>query len=58
MLCTDPYVTVDPDLAPLDEVVARADLLVIGAPHRVYADLALDAPVIDIWDLRGDGVRV
>ncbi len=58
VLCTDPYVTVDPDLTPLDEVVARADLVVIGAPHRVYADLALDVPVVDIWNLRDDGVRV
>jgi UDP-N-acetyl-D-mannosaminuronic acid dehydrogenase len=58
VLCTDPYVTVDPDLVPLDEVVARSDLLVIGAPHRTYADLTLDVPVIDIWNLRDDGVRV
>jgi UDP-N-acetyl-D-mannosaminuronic acid dehydrogenase len=58
VLCTDPYVTVDPDLVPLDDVVARADVLVIGAPHRVYADLMLGVPVIDIWNLRDDGVRV
>ena len=37
VLCTDPYVTVDPDLVPLDEVLAESDLLVIGAPHRAYA---------------------
>ena len=36
----------------------ESDLLVIGAPHRVYADLALDVPVVDIWNLRDDGVRV
>ena len=58
MLCTDPYVTVDADLLPLDEVCRRADLLVIGAPHRIYADLVVDVPVVDIWNLRGDGVRV
>ncbi len=58
VLCTDPYVTVDPDLVPLDEVVRHADLLVIGAPHRVYADLVLDVPVVDIWNLRDGGVRV
>ena len=40
MLCTDPYVTVDDDLVPLDVVLEQADLLVIGAPHRAYADLA------------------
>ena len=58
VLCTDPYVTVDPELVPLDEVVACADVLVIGAPHRRYADLDLRVPVVDIWNLRGDGVRV
>ena len=33
VLCTDPYVTVDPNLVPLEEVLERADILVIGAPH-------------------------
>ena len=36
----------------------KADLLVIGAPHRVYADVPIDKPVVDIWNLRGDGVLV
>ncbi len=58
VLCTDPYVTADGDLLPLEEVCRRADLLVIGAPHRIYADLVVDVPVVDIWNLRGDGVRV
>jgi UDP-N-acetyl-D-mannosaminuronic acid dehydrogenase len=58
VLCTDPHVTVDDDLVPLDDLVARSDLLVIGAPHKVYADVLVDVPVIDIWNLRGDGVRV
>ena len=58
VLCTDPYVTVDPDLVPLDEVCRRADLVVIGSPHQVYADLTVDVPVVDIWNLRGRGVRV
>jgi len=53
VLTTDPYVTTDPDLRPLDEVLAQADLLVIGAPHRVYAELEPTQPVIDIWDLYG-----
>lgn len=58
VLTTDPYVTVDPDLLPLDEVVARSDLLVVGAPHALYADLQTDTPIVDIWNLRNDGVRV
>ena len=58
VLCTDPYVTVDRDLVPLEDVLDRSDLLVIGAPHRRYADLVTEKPVIDVWGVRGEGVRV
>ncbi|MGH6657499.1 MAG: nucleotide sugar dehydrogenase, partial [Actinocrinis sp.] len=37
VLTADPYVTVDCDLWPLEDVLARSDLIVIGAPHKVYA---------------------
>src|SRR5579872_2394840 len=58
VLCTDPYVTVDSGLLPLDEVIARSDLLVIGAPHPEYRALATDKPIADIWNILGQGVRV
>jgi UDP-N-acetyl-D-mannosaminuronic acid dehydrogenase len=62
VLCTDPYVRTDDELAPLSQVLDEADLLVIGAPHRVYADLGDDlrpgVAVVDIWDLLGHGVLV
>ncbi len=58
VLCADPYVTVDPDLLPHDEVVRRSDLVVIGAPHERYRDLALEVPVVDVWGVTGQGVRV
>ena len=58
VLTTDPFVKVDPDLLPLDDVVARADLLIVGAPHSAYASLSTDKPVVDIWGLLGDGVRL
>jgi UDP-N-acetyl-D-mannosaminuronic acid dehydrogenase len=58
VLCSDPYVTVDPGLLPLPEVMSRSDLLVIGAPHPEYRELATDKPVADIWNLLGRGVRV
>jgi UDP-N-acetyl-D-mannosaminuronic acid dehydrogenase len=58
VLCTDPYVTVDPDLLPLDEVLARSDLLVVGAPHPEYRGLVTDKPAADVWDVLGNGVRV
>jgi UDP-N-acetyl-D-mannosaminuronic acid dehydrogenase len=51
VLCTDPFVTVDPDLMPLEDVVAAADLLVVGAPHAVYRDLRPTVPTVDIWNV-------
>ena len=56
VLCADPYVTVDPNLLPLDEVLAQADLLVIAAPHPEYRDLVTDKPVADIWNVLGTPV--
>ncbi len=58
VLCTDPYVTSDPDLLPVEEVVARSDLLIIAAPHAAYRNLEVDKPVVDIFNLLGRGVRV
>ena len=58
VLCADPYVTVDPNLLPHEEVIAQSDLLVIAAPHPEYRDLVTDKPVADIWNILGQGVRI
>ena len=58
VVCADPYVTVDPALLSQDEVIAQADVLVIGAPHAAYRELRTDVPVVDIWGVTGRGVRV
>jgi UDP-N-acetyl-D-mannosaminuronic acid dehydrogenase len=58
VLCSDPYVTGDPDIVPLDTVVAESDLLIIAAPHRHYAELRTTKPVVDITNLLGNGVLV
>jgi UDP-N-acetyl-D-mannosaminuronic acid dehydrogenase len=58
VLCTDPYVTVDSGLLPLEEVIARSDLLVVGAPHPEYHGLVIDKPAADIWNVLGNGVRI
>jgi UDP-N-acetyl-D-mannosaminuronic acid dehydrogenase len=55
VLTTDPFVTDDPDLRPLDEVLAESDIVVIGAPHSSYADVPFAGPVVDVWNLRGQG---
>jgi UDP-N-acetyl-D-mannosaminuronic acid dehydrogenase len=58
VLCTDPYVRVDPKLVPLEQVLAESDLLVIGAPHPEYRNLVTDKPVADVWNILGDGVLI
>ena len=50
VLTTDPYVTTDPDLLPLEEVVERCDVLILCTPHSAYRDLDIkDKCAIDIW---------
>jgi UDP-N-acetyl-D-mannosaminuronic acid dehydrogenase len=51
VLTTDPYVTTDPSLLPLEHVVRGSDVLILCTPHAAYhkADL-LGKPVHDIWD--------
>jgi len=58
VLTTDPHVVSDADLLPLEDVLERADLLIIGTPHQAYAALKPRQPVVDIWDLFGNGVVV
>jgi UDP-N-acetyl-D-mannosaminuronic acid dehydrogenase len=58
VLCTDPLVSIDPDLTPLDDVLASSDVLILAAPHRIYQDIETHVPIVDMWNLRGQGVRV
>jgi UDP-N-acetyl-D-mannosaminuronic acid dehydrogenase len=52
VLTTDPYVTADPDLLPLDEVVARSDVLILCTPHNDYKTADLNGkPVVDVWGM-------
>jgi UDP-N-acetyl-D-mannosaminuronic acid dehydrogenase len=58
VLCTDPYVR-DDRLLPLDQVIARSDILVLGAPHHAYRGLAIGGKdVVDVWGALGDGIRL
>jgi UDP-N-acetyl-D-mannosaminuronic acid dehydrogenase len=50
---TDPFVTVDPDLLPLDQVLAESDLLIVATPHPEYASIVTDKPVADVWNVLG-----
>jgi len=55
VLTSDPFVTVDNLLIPQDELIEHADIIVLGAPHLKYKDLKTNKPVIDIWNLLGEG---
>jgi UDP-N-acetyl-D-mannosaminuronic acid dehydrogenase len=58
VLCTDPCVTTDPNLVPLETVLERAELLIVATPHPEYRDLQVSVPVIDLFNVLGQGVRV
>ncbi|MFN2518537.1 MAG: nucleotide sugar dehydrogenase [Jatrophihabitantaceae bacterium] len=58
VLTTDPFVSVDDDLLPLDVVLAQSDLFIIAAPHKQYSDLVTAKPVADVWNLLGRGSLV
>jgi UDP-N-acetyl-D-mannosaminuronic acid dehydrogenase len=57
VLCADPYVT-DDRLVPFEDVMERADLLVVAAPHPEYRNLDTDKPVADMWGVTGRGMRI
>jgi UDP-N-acetyl-D-mannosaminuronic acid dehydrogenase len=58
VLTSDPYVS-DPELVSQDDLLDRADIVIVGAPHRTYRDLDLNGQrVVDIWDVTGGGVRL
>jgi UDP-N-acetyl-D-mannosaminuronic acid dehydrogenase len=50
VLTTDPFVTTDPALLPLDQVVDRSDILILCTPHSAFATADLKGkPVVDVW---------
>ncbi len=52
VLATDPFVVTDPELRPLEEVLASSDLLVVCVPHSAYRKLDLTGKiVVDIWNI-------
>jgi UDP-N-acetyl-D-mannosaminuronic acid dehydrogenase len=52
VLATDPFVTTDPELRPVEEVLAKSDVILVCVPHTVYRELDLTGKtVVDIWNL-------
>jgi UDP-N-acetyl-D-mannosaminuronic acid dehydrogenase len=58
VLTSDPYVKNDAELVSEERVLEESDVLIIAAPHTRYKDLVSDKPIIDIWNLRGNGSSV
>jgi UDP-N-acetyl-D-mannosaminuronic acid dehydrogenase len=60
VLSTDPHVTeeTDPTLIPLEDVLAKSDILIVATPHAEYRGLVIEKPVADVWNLLGNGVVV
>jgi len=57
VLTTDPFVRTDPTLLPVDEVLDRSDLLIVGVPHSSYRSLDMrNKPVVDLWGLYGGSI--
>jgi UDP-N-acetyl-D-mannosaminuronic acid dehydrogenase len=57
VLLHDPLVS-DSRISNLEEVIKKSDVLIIGSPHQIYATIQTEKPVIDIWNIRGLGVRI
>lgn len=55
--CTDPYLK-DPTFLSFDFVTQNSDILIIGVPHKEFANLNTTKPVIDIWNMFGNGVLI
>jgi UDP-N-acetyl-D-mannosaminuronic acid dehydrogenase len=57
VLTTDPFVRTDPTLLPVEEVLDRSDLLIVGVPHSSYRALDMrNKPVVDLWGLYGGSI--
>jgi UDP-N-acetyl-D-mannosaminuronic acid dehydrogenase len=59
VLCTDPYVTVDPSLIDVEQVLEDSDILILGTPHSVYRSLDISGKImVDIWGYFNIGTTI
>jgi UDP-N-acetyl-D-mannosaminuronic acid dehydrogenase len=56
VFCSDVYID-EAGFVTAEQLVRDSDVIVVGAPHREYRDLAIPADkiVVDIWNMWGDG---
>ena len=58
VVCADALVSNDYSLITEAELINCSDLIVIGAPHKRYASMMIAKPIIDIWNIRNQGVLI
>jgi UDP-N-acetyl-D-mannosaminuronic acid dehydrogenase len=59
VLTTDPYVTTDPDLKPLCDVIEQSNIIVLCVPHKQYKGLDFKGKkVVDIWGYLEHGALI
>jgi len=58
VVCADALVSNDDSLIAEAELIDRADLILIGAPHKHYASMQITKPIIDVWNIRKQGVLI
>ena len=55
VLTADPYVRVDQEILPVEEVVERSDILILCVPHQCYRNLDTKSKcLVDIWNFWRD----
>jgi UDP-N-acetyl-D-mannosaminuronic acid dehydrogenase len=56
VMCSDVYAAGEPFVSA-DRLIKESDIIIVGAPHREYAGLAIDDDTIlvDIWNFYGKG---
>ena len=55
VLTADPYVRVDKEILPVEEVVERSDILILCVPHQCYRNLDTKSKcLVDIWNFWRD----
>jgi UDP-N-acetyl-D-mannosaminuronic acid dehydrogenase len=59
VLCSDVYIR-EEGFVSANTVIERADVIIVGALHREYADLRIgpDKVVVDVWNFFGNGGRI
>jgi UDP-N-acetyl-D-mannosaminuronic acid dehydrogenase len=58
VMMTDPFVTIDSRLVSLERVLNECDILIIGTPHKAYREILTTKPIVDIWNLFGNGNKI